>query len=155
MTATADQLRSHCDGFLTEIRRTFINDLYLTVSRHGVLAKNVITRIEPPQPEFHKEPHEGEVAALASFLTKEDKQFLDFFRRLRNSTVHYDGSHNRRNSLDFTFNGSHFHTTEANLGHQIGYWFSDLFAIHTRLKEIFAVEKVLANEHLRRLLGTE
>lgn len=147
--ATADQLRTHQDGFLTDIRRSLINDLYLTVSRFGVITKNMILGIVPPEPEFHKQAHEGEVSALCPYLSKEDKKFLEFFRRLRNSTVHYDGNHNLKNSLDYEFNGTHSLTTEGNLGTQITFWFSDLFAMHERLISALAPDAIMANRHLQ------
>lgn len=153
IAATPANLRTHLEGFMIEIRRTLINDMFLCIARHGVLARNIIDNKRPIAPEFHKEAHEGEVLALGTFLTKEDKLFLDFFRRLRNSTVHYNGNHNRRNRLDYEFNGSHFLTTDANIGRQIDYWFSDLFALHAQLEVIFATPKLLAQPFLLKMLS--
>jgi hypothetical protein len=148
ISATPTNLKSHLEGFLIDIRRALINDLFLCVARHSVLARNIVLHKRPLEPEFYQESHEGEILALGAFLTKEDKQFLDFFRRVRNATVHYNGNHNVRNRLDFEFNGTHFLTTEKNVGAQIGYWFSDLFAIHNQLESIFAADKVMQHPHL-------
>ncbi len=155
IVATAQQLKGHYEAYLTEIRRAFVNDLFLTIARDGLLAKNYITGKHPVEPEFYAEAHEEEIAALNPFLSKEHKRFLDFFRRIRNSTVHYDGSHNVRNRLDFEFNGTHFLTTDENLGTQIGYWLSDLVAIYYRLKQVFTTDPILANPYLHQLLANE
>ena len=154
ITASADQLRTHIDGFIVEIRRAFINDLYLTVARFGVIVRNVIEGIEPAPPEFHDTCARGRGLGSGYIFVQEEKRFLDFFRKLRNATVHYNGNHNRCGALDFKFNGTYFHTHEGNIGQQIGYWFSDLFAIQAKLKEVFAVEKIVANPHLLHLLGS-
>lgn len=152
ISVTAMQLRTHCDPLVIEIRRSLINDLFLIAARYSVITSNVINGMEPPEPEFHQKAYEGEILALGPFLTKHDKRFLDFFRRLRNSTVHYDGNHNLRNSLKFTFDGVAFITTEANLGRQIGYWFSTLFGIYDQIKKTFSVDKILTNPFLARCL---
>ena len=151
IAATAEHLKALHDPYVVEIRRGFVNDLFLVVARDGLLARNSLAGKQPIHPEFFMEPHEEEVAALSPFLAKEEKRFLDFFRRIRNSTVHYDGNHNVRNGLDFEFNGTHFLTTDANVGTQINYWLSDLVAIYQRLKVVFDLDKLLANPYLQHL----
>ena len=99
--------------------------------------------------------YEELIAALNPFLSREHKRFLEFFRRIRNSLVHYDGNHNLRNRLDFEFNGTHFLTTDENLGTQIRYWLSDLVAIYYHLKQVFTIDPILANPYLHQLLANK
>ncbi len=155
IVATGQQLKAHQEPYLTEIRRAFINDLFLTIARDAVLARNFLNGKDPPEPEFHTEQHEEEVAALNPFLTKVDKRFLVFFRRIRNSTVHYDGNHNVRNRLNFEFNGIRFLTTDESLGTQIKYSLSDLVAIYQRLKSAFDVERIIENPYLQNIAARQ
>lgn len=152
IVATSSQLKGHHDALMADIRRAFINDLFLTVARDGIVARNIIDGQKPARPEFHQHAHEGEITALMPFVAKEYKPFLEFFRRIRNSAVHYDGNHNRRNAVDFVFNGSHFLTTEENIGTQIQYWMSDLVAMYHQLKAAFHTEDIVGHPYLRRRL---
>lgn len=124
------QLRPHLEN---EMRRAFLNDLYLVASRHMILAENILNGLTEPRPEFSRERREAALEALNRFLAKADKKFLDFVRRLRNTVVHYEGRHNLANPMNDTLLGRHIYTTDDTLGMSITLSLPQLYHLHSEI----------------------
>jgi hypothetical protein len=129
-----------------EIFRSFLNDIYLVVSRFLVLINNRLHNRKQLLPEESEEKFEQEVALLNRFLAADSKNFLEFLRRIRNSVVHYDGRHNQRNALDYCINEHIYKTTNENIGKPISFYIKDLISIYEKIISIFDYTSLLENK---------
>jgi hypothetical protein len=144
-------LRPH---FEHEMRRAFVNDLYLVASRHAVIVDNVIRGHIEPRPEFSAERRDAALSGLNRFLSKKDKGFIDFFRRLRNSVVHYEGRHNAANPLNDEFLGSKILTTNDNMGEPIEMSLCQVYGLYDRLLAILDEKALMAHPQMQREIGS-
>jgi len=142
---TNTALRPLYDPFLTEIRRSYLNDLYLVTSRQLIIVRNILDNKIPPEPEFNNNTYDGAICLLNRYVSKQDAAFLKFFRQIRNSVVHYDGNHNARNKLDFVYRGRSFETSTNDIGSQIQFSISDLIGFYEELRRIFDFSNLSQN----------
>lgn len=146
------KLKSSYKVLETEARRAFITDLYLIIARYSIFLHGLIDDKEIIDPAISDNAIDQAPTLLNPFLKKEDKDFLDFFHKVRNSLIHYDGNHNKKSRLDYTFSGTHFLTTENNLGQQIEWSVNELIELYQKIKLIYNKEKLLAHPFLLRKL---
>jgi hypothetical protein len=146
-----EEIKSYDSLIETELRRAFLNDLYLIVSRYCIRIKLCLDGKGNDNPSFLDARIDQPLFLLNRFLSKGDKKFLDFFNKIRNSVVHHDGEHNKMNRLDYIHCGTHFLTTEANLGTQIIWRFSEMIEIYSRLKKIYDYSVFVKSELLQKM----
>lgn len=146
---TSAQLRAMTADLMQEARRAFLNDLYLVASRHAMIVANLLRNTPEPRPEFSPERRDAALNALNRYLSKSDKRLLDFFRRFRNSLVHYEGRHNKANPLDFILLGRRIATTDTNLGEGIEMSMDQVYHLFDEVLRVFSVQ-LLDHPHFRR-----
>lgn len=139
-----------------EARRSYLNDLYSLISRYSIIINRAITieRDQPLAPEFSDRIIENSLTLLFKYISsKEDKEFLDFFRKARNCLVHYDGNYSLYQKIDFEFDGTKF-DSESNIGKQINWSIQNLHALYNRIKSIYDFEIFFQNPHFKsKMLG--
>jgi hypothetical protein len=148
--ATVGDFKEIQSNYLAEIRRGFLNDVFMVLSRYCILLNNVLRRHSEPFPELNESKVDDGPRVLNRFLSKEDKRFCEFFTILRNSLIHYDGNHNQFNRLNHMFCDKEFKTTADNLGKQIGYDLSDILEIFNVVRRIFSVDHLSKHQQFCR-----
>lgn len=151
---STNKLKSSYSILETEMRRAFISDLYVAVANNSILIRNVLDKKIVINSSLSEEKIDKAPTLLYPFLKKEDKEFLNFFHKIRNSVIHYDGNHNKRNSIDYKFGDVHFFTTEVNHGKQIEWGIDQLIDLYHRVKEIFCPEIILNNHFFKQKLSS-
>jgi hypothetical protein len=147
---TKDKLESSYKLLETEARRAYITDLYLILARYSILLRGVIDDKKIIDPSLSVEIIDKALELLNPFLNKEEKAFLVFFHKVRNSLIHHDGNHNKKNALNYVFCGITFQTSEQNIGQQIEWGIRELLELYNSIKSIYNSEKFLSNEFLRK-----
>ena len=92
-------------------------------------------------PAFSDNKYDQPLNILNRFLNTQDKEFLNFLHLVRNSMIHYDGQHNKKNKLNYKVLNTDFITTDNNLGEQIIWSVEEMIEVHRKAKEIFDLEK--------------
>lgn len=147
------ELRAERPHFENEMRRAYLNDLYLVASRYAIILANLLSGKEEPRPEFSEERRDAALQGIFRFLSKEDKEFLDFFRRVRISVVHYEGRHNRSNRLNYTFRNTRFKTEDKDLGESIFFGMRHILGFYEDLIRIFDPEAIIGHPQMQREIG--
>lgn len=145
-------LRGMRPHFENEMRRAFLNDLYLVASRHAMILDNLLRDRDEPRPEFSAERRDAALNALNRFIRKDDKAFLDLLRRLRNTVVHYEGRHNLANPLNDEILGVRLVTDATNLGESVELSLSQIYALFERLVSLLSPRSLLENQQMQREL---
>lgn len=143
-------MRNLKDSYMVEIRRGYINDIFMTIYRYNILVKNIIEEKENIFPEFSNENTDMAIAFLNKYLSKPDKEFVGFLRYIRNSLIHYDGNHNEKNKLNHEFAGRKFITTPNNIGKQITYSLAELVETYKTAKRIVSFENLIQNDYFKK-----
>ncbi len=149
---------------LMETRGTYISELYSITAGFCVDINNIITdqHVDGNYSHiFFTDKMDEPLNKLNRFLVKENKDFLNFFHKLRNSMVHFSALHNKRNPLDYKLGMKipqgteqfelyrEYKTTDQNLGQLIIFGLSDLHALYFKLKDIFQSEKFTKHPHFK------
>jgi len=140
----AGKINEYYGQMETECRRIFISDIYSNCATFCIYLDNVLREKSVNGrhlPAFSDEKFDQPLTQLNRFLSTEDKDFLNFLHRVRNSMIHYDGQHNKRNPLNYKIMNLDFVTTDANLGEQIIWGGEEMIETYKRAKEIFDIEK--------------
>lgn len=140
----AGKINDYYGQMETECRRIFISDIYSTCATFSIYLDNVLREKSVNGrhlPAFSEEKFDQPLSQLNRFLSTGDKEFLNFLHRVRNSMIHYDGQHNKRNSLNYKILNLDFVTTDANLGEQIIWGGEEMIEIYKMVKAIFDINK--------------
>lgn len=132
----------------TECRRIYISDLYSICSNFCISASNVLNGSEVNgryDAAFINKQYSEPLNLLNKFLSSDNKEFLKFFHKVRNSMIHYDGQYNRNNLLDYRILSLVFKTTDENLGEQIIWGVEEKIELYKIIKNVFQYEKFAKN----------
>lgn len=129
-----------------ETRRSYLNDLYNLMCRYNICIDSILRSLPYQTPEHYDGDIDAAIQLINRYLSKEDKKFLEFYRRLRNSVVHYDGNHNKKNGLDYIFQGVHFLSSDTNIGTQIIFSHTGLRELYSRIKMIYSCDNLFRNQ---------
>lgn len=148
----SDKLKKSIEIITSELRMSFINHLYLNIATLSIWTRALIDDKTENDPAITGETIDKAVNLLFPFISKQDKAFLEFFHLVRNSMIHYNGCHNKRNPLNYIFCGTHFLTTKDNLGKGIVWNVNELIELYNSIKNIYNPTRFLKNPFLLRRL---
>ena len=152
VTTTTDDFKPYLDPLMREIVRNFINDIFNATCEFNIYLRNLLIG-KADVFDYNDDKVEAAIQLSNKFLPKEGRQFIEFFRLVRNSMVHHGGRHNKKNQLHHDFEGRRFETTDAALSQPIPFYLSEVLAFYTRALEFMSYKSLLKNPHFAKLIA--
>jgi len=152
---TPDVTKAHREYMLAELRRSFINDLYLCISRYSIFIHRLLTlsNEEKISPDFSTGPNDTQpLNKLHPFLSTPDKEFLIFFHSIRNCIIHFDGHYNAKTQINYDLEGVQF-VSEGNYGKNIPWGIKEMIQVYERIRKIYEFNAFQINPYFNSLMS--